>query len=84
MRRPRAELERRVDELAALHSGHEFADAVRRYSESLDELDREELKAILLLRARAFDDAVAERFEARGWFRRTFDRMSEVERRRRA
>lgn len=75
----RRELEQRVDELAADHEGAAFADAVRSYSEELDEEDREELKAILLIRARALEDAVGDRFEAHGWFRRTFGRMADPE-----
>lgn len=77
----RAELERRVDELAELYDGAAFADAVREYSETLDERSREELKAILLLKARAFEEAVGERFEAKGWFRRQLGRIGDFERR---
>jgi hypothetical protein len=66
----RAELERQVDELAEAHSGKAFADAVRRFSETLGAEEQEELKAVLLERARLLEDAVEERFEARGWFRR--------------
>jgi hypothetical protein len=75
VRPSRAELERRVDELAREHSGEAFAEAVRVYSKELDEDARTELKAVLLLRARAFEEAVQDRVEARGWFRRTFDRI---------
>ncbi len=74
----RAELERRVDELAARHRGAAFANAVRRFSEEeLDEADREELKAVLLRKARAFEDALDERFEAKGWIRRQLGRMGD-------
>jgi hypothetical protein len=73
----RAALERRVDELAAAHSGQEFADAVAAYAQGLDVEARAELEAILLQRARALEDAVSERFEAKGWLRRTVDRMSQ-------
>ncbi len=76
----RAELERRVDELAAQYDGQAFADAVRRYSDQLDEDAQDELKTILLSRARAFEDAVDDRFEAKGWLRRTFGRMADGER----
>jgi len=75
----RRELEQRIDELAADYEGAAFADAVRSYSEGLDEEDREELKAILLIRARALEDAVGDRFEAHGWLRRTFGRMADTE-----
>jgi len=73
----RGELERRVDELAARHEGAEFADAVRRLSDELDEDDREVLKAILLTKARAFEDAMDERFEAKGWIRRQLGRLGD-------
>ncbi len=76
----RAELEARVDELAVEHEGAAFADEVRRFSEELDDREREELKAILLVKARALEDAVDERFEAKGWFRRTLGRIGDVER----
>jgi hypothetical protein len=79
----RAELERRVDELAEAHSGRAFADAVRRFSESLDEHEQEELKAVLLERARLLEDAVGERFEAHGWFRRTWREAGDLGRRQR-
>ena len=67
-------VERRVDELARQHSGQAFADAIRAYSDSLDERSREELKQILVARAANFDQAVMERVDARGWFRREWDR----------
>jgi hypothetical protein len=73
----REELERRVDELAAEHEGAAFAEAVRRWSETLDADDREELKAVLLLKARAFEEAVDERFEAKGWIRRQLGRLGD-------
>ena len=73
----RSELERRVDELAARYEGEDFADAVRRLSDELDEDDREVLKAILLTKARAFEDVLDERFEAKGWIRRQFGRLGD-------
>lgn len=79
----REQLERRVDELAAEYEGAAFADAVRSYSEGLDEEAREDLKAVLLRRARALEDAVDDRFEAKGWLRRTFGRLADNERGRR-
>jgi hypothetical protein len=42
----------------------------------LDGEAREELEAILLQRARALEDAVSDRFEAKGWLRRTFGGIS--------
>lgn len=77
----RAELEQRVDELADELEGAAFAEAVRAWSEELSEPDRELLKAILLQRARALEDAVGERFEAQGWFRRQLGRIGDFERR---
>lgn len=74
----RAELERRVDELAGLHSGEAFAEAVRRYSGTLGDDGREELKTVLLERARLLEGAVRERAEARGWIRRTFNLLEEI------
>jgi hypothetical protein len=81
--RSRAELEQRVDELAAEHSGREFADAVAAYAQELDEAERAELETILLERARALEDAVSDRFEAKGWLRRTFGGISGDEAKRR-
>jgi hypothetical protein len=77
----RAELEQRVDELAEQYDGQAFADAVREYSETLEPDERGQLKSILLLKARALEDAVSERFEAKGWFRRQFGRIGDFERR---
>jgi acetyl-CoA carboxylase carboxyltransferase component len=77
----RLELEQRVDELAEQHSGEEFADAVRRYAETLDADGQEELQSVLMERARLLDDAVAERYRHRGWLRRMLDRVEEIERR---
>ncbi|HWN23363.1 MAG TPA: hypothetical protein VNP93_15400 [Gaiellaceae bacterium] len=71
------ELEQRIDELAAAYEGTAFADAVRSYSDGLDEAAREELKVILLRRARALEDAVGDRFEAQGWLRRTFGQVAD-------
>ncbi len=79
----RRELEQRVDQLAAEHSGQEFADAVAAYAQGLDDEERAELEAILLQRARALEDAVSERFEAKGWLRRTFGGIAGDEAKRR-
>ena len=72
----RAEITRRVDELARQHSGRVFADAMRAYSATLDEEAQEALRQILLERAANFDQAVMERVNARGWFRRQWDRAA--------
>ena len=70
----RPDVTRRVDELAEQHSGREFAEAIRAYSATLDEEAREELKRIVLGRAADFDQAIMDRVDARGWFRRQWDR----------
>ena len=72
----RAEIVRRVDELARQHSGRAFADAIRSYSATLDPEAQEELKQILLERAADFDQAIMDRVDARGWFRRQWDRAA--------
>ena len=72
----RPDVERRVDELAEQHSGREFAEAIRAYSATLDEDAQEGLKQILLERAADFDQAIMDRVDARGWFRRQWDRAS--------
>ena len=69
----RAEIERRVDELAAAHSGHAFADAIRALADELDEASREQLQTVLLERGANLDQAVMDRVDARGWFRRQWD-----------
>ena len=71
-------LEHRVDELARRHSGRDFAEAIRAYSATLDEEAQEELKQVLLGRARLLEDAVEERLRARGWMRRTFNLLEEA------
>ena len=76
----RAEVERRVDDLASLHSGRDFADAIRAYSATLDEPAQEELKQLLLERAADFDQAIMARVDARGWFRRQWDRAGGADR----
>jgi hypothetical protein len=72
----RRQLEERVDQLAAEHSGREFADAVRRLHDELDPAERETLEEIVLERAASLDEAVMERVDARGWLRRQWDRAS--------
>jgi hypothetical protein len=69
-------LERRVDELARQHSGRAFADAIRAYSATLDDAAQEELKQVLLERAADLDQAIMDRVDARGWFRRQWDRAA--------
>ncbi len=72
----RAELERRVDELAEELSGRAFAKAVQAYFDELDPEAQQELQRILLDRAANLDQAVMDRVDARGWFRRQWDRAT--------
>ena len=70
----RAAIARRVDELAEEHSGAVFVEAIQAYSATLDEASQEELKEIVLERAANFDQAVMERVDTGGWFRRQWDK----------
>ncbi len=72
----RDDLERRVDELAELHSGAAFADAIKALAADLNGDEAELLKEILLERGANFDKAVMERVDARGWFQRQWDKAS--------
>ena len=72
----RAALEWRVDELAQLHSGQAFADAIKELAAELNGDEEELLKEILLERGATFDQAVMERVDARGWFQRQWDKTS--------
>ena len=72
----RADLERRVDELAEQYSGEAFADAIKAFAAGLNGDEAELLKEILLERGASFDQAVMERVDARGWFQRQWDKAS--------
>lgn len=72
----RRELERRVDELASAYTGPDFAEAIRAYAETLAADEKEELQRILVERSVTLDQAVMERVDARGWFRRQWDRAT--------
>lgn len=72
----RTELERRVDELAASHSGAAFAGAIKELAAGLDPGELEQLQDILVARAVSLDQAVMERVDARGWLRRQWDKAS--------
>jgi hypothetical protein len=72
----RADLERRVDELAELHSGQAFADAITALAADLNGDEAEQLKDILIERGANFDKAVMDRVDARGWFQRQWDKAS--------
>lgn len=77
----RAELERRVDGLAAEHSGPAFAEAIKELFSGLGPDDRELLRAIVVARAASVDQAVMDRVDARGWLRRQWDRAGSPGRR---
>ncbi len=72
----RADLERRVDELDEQYSGTAFADAIKALAGDLNGDEQELLKEIILERAANFDQAVMERVDARGWFRRQWDKAA--------
>ncbi|HSL63856.1 MAG TPA: hypothetical protein VK874_04290 [Gaiellaceae bacterium] len=74
----RRQIEEHVDALRGEHGGKAFAEAVERYARGLDAAEREVLAAVLLERADeqgAFDRARVLRLEARGWFRRQWDKV---------
>lgn len=72
----RAELERRVDELAAAHSGAAFAGAIQELAAGLEPAELEQLQDLLVARAVSLDQAVMERVDARGWLQRQWDRAT--------
>jgi hypothetical protein len=72
----RADLEARVDGLAAEHRGRAFADAVQELAAGLHEAELEQLREVLVERAINFDQAVMERVDARGWLQRQWDRAT--------
>jgi hypothetical protein len=78
----RAQIEARVDELAAAHRGKRFVAAVRELSTELDQDERDVLGAVLLERAGTFERAAQERARVRGWLRRTLDPFQRVPTRR--
>ncbi|HWL33750.1 MAG TPA: hypothetical protein VNP89_09100 [Gaiellaceae bacterium] len=72
----RADLERRVDELAELHSGDAFAAAIKALAADLNGDEAELLKDVLVERGASFDKAVMERVDARGWLQRQWDKAT--------
>ena len=70
----RADLERRVDELAGQHTGQAFADSIKALADDLNGDEEELLKEILLERGANFDKALMDRVDARGWFQRQWDK----------
>lgn len=70
------ELHRRIGDLADEHRGHDFVAAVEGLAGELDAHDRVLLEEVLLERsADGFRDAIAARVDARGWFRRQWDKL---------
>lgn len=69
-----AELERRVDELAQELKGRAFVKAIQAYFDELAPESQEELRRVLVDRAASLDQAVMDRVDARGWFRRQWDK----------
>jgi hypothetical protein len=76
----RLQLERRVDELAAEHSGAVFAEAIQALAAGLEPDELEQLREILVVRAVNLDQAVMDRVDARGWLRRQWDKASSTDR----
>ena len=75
------ELHRRVGELAEAHRGSEFVTAVESLAAELHPDERALLEQVLLERsADGFRDAIASRVEARGWFRRQWDKLDPASR----
>ena len=72
----RVDLEWRVDVLAEQHSGRAFADAIKALADGLNGDEKELLQQILLERGGALDQALMDRVDARGWFRRQWDKAS--------
>ena len=72
----RADLERRVDELAEQYTGQAFADAIKALAAELNGDEEELLQEILLERGANFDKAVMDRVDARGWFQRQWDKAT--------
>ena len=72
----RIDLEQRVDELAELHSGQDFADEIKALAADLNADEEELLKEILLERGANFDKAVMERIDARSWYQRQWDKAA--------
>ena len=70
----RADLERRVDELAEEHTGQAFADSIKALAADLNGDEEELLKEVLLERGANLDKALMDRVDARGWFQRQWDK----------
>ena len=72
----RADLEWRVDDLAAQHSGQAFADAIKALAADLNGDEKVLLQQILLERGANFDKAMMDRVDNRSWFQRQWDKAS--------
>ena len=72
----RVDVEQRVDELAELYSGQDFADEIKALATDLNADETELLKEVLLERGANFDKAMMDRVDARGWFQRQWDKSS--------
>ena len=72
----RIDLEQRVDGLAELYSGQDFADEIKALAADLNADETELLKEVLLERGANFDKAMMDRVDARGWFQRQWDKAS--------
>ena len=72
----RVDVEQRVDELAELYSGQDFADEIKALAADLNADETELLKEVLLERGANFDKAMMDRVDARGWFQRQWDKAS--------
>ena len=72
----RVDLDQRVDELAELYSGQDFADEIKALAADLNADETELLKEVLLERGANFDKAMMDRVDARGWFQRQWDKAS--------
>ena len=70
----RIDLEQRVDELAEVYSGQDFADEIKALAADLNADETEVLKDVLLERGANFDKAMMDRVDARGWFQRQWDK----------
>jgi hypothetical protein len=79
----REQIERRVNELHARHSGREeFIAAVREFGEELDPDERKVLGQVLLDRQPETGgfDVLNQRLEEGGWMKRTMRKIEERER----
>ncbi len=72
----RPDIESRVDELAREYSGRDFAKAIQAYFEELDPDAQLLLREVIVERAANLDQAVMDRVDARGWFRRQWDKAT--------